>query len=402
MDNLFKKFFDFGFVEIFSRGINWIILPVLAFLIDQAKYGQIALLYTLIVTMSSIAIFGQGRAILKLYDYAHPNKIQACFIVILLASILTIPVSAYVDPDLYILVFFVVLINCLHTGTSAAARATHDLRRFFKLRASLVFLRLILIFSSVFIGESIEWYLIAELIAPIFSLSIAGYGRKKLGTIKRFDIRNLREPVFIGFPMFLTAVNAVLISHYDKILLVKEIEMSLLGNYFFMSSLAASIAFVTAFHAIKYESSIYQSAFVNEAVNKTKLFIKKCVGGYILIFPALLLVIYSTKLTDTGPNIDFKVFLMLLVGNCFMGCSAGYTYLMTYFGKTRYVYYCSVAVAIISIGANNIMIPKFQIFGAGLTILMSGIIGFLINAMVARKLLSLEHVRNNVAGAKDK
>jgi O-antigen/teichoic acid export membrane protein len=75
---------------------------------------------------------------------------------------------------------------------------------------------------------------------------------------------------------------------------------------------------------------------------------------------------------------------------------------MTYFGKTRYVYYCSVAVAIISIGANNIMIPKFQIFGAGLTILMAGIIGFLINAMVARKLLSLEHVRNKVAGAKDK
>lgn len=65
---LYNKVMNYGLIEVVSKGINWITLPLLALVTTAVLYGEVAYYYLIIVLTGTFFAFGQNRVILSSQD----------------------------------------------------------------------------------------------------------------------------------------------------------------------------------------------------------------------------------------------------------------------------------------------------------------------------------------------
>ena len=75
----------FGITEVICKAINWITLPLIAFIVSSDRYGSAVLIYAYITIFSTLMLFGQGRSILKYYRSGQ-EWITSVVVVILVTS----------------------------------------------------------------------------------------------------------------------------------------------------------------------------------------------------------------------------------------------------------------------------------------------------------------------------
>lgn len=380
MNSELKKF---GFVEIISRGINWLIIPAVALLISAENYAVIAFTYIVITSFTSLALFGQPRAVLRLYKAMKEKVIYISLLLIFAVAIVLTPFIYLVEKHFFISISILVLLNCYHAVFSSKMRITEDLFGFASLRLSLVLFRLILVIFTVILNSNIVFYLYAEILAVLCSFLTWRYGGSRLFSKATFTSLDFSKPLGIGTPMFLSTLSTVLISHFDKILLSGSVEMSNLASYLFMFSIASSIAFITSYYAIQFEPKIYESECDRNAFNFLKTFIQRCSFGYLCILPFLTLILFFTELVNVEYDFSYDNFLMLFFGHCLLNLSQGFGYLMTYYNKTSNLLYCVLVIALFSVCSNSILIPNYGVTAAASIMLLSGFMYFSMLSMLS-------------------
>ena len=69
----FSSFLFLGLSDVFSRGVNWLIIFTIPLLINEEEFGRVAIMYISIQLFGAIFSFGLNKAILR-YFHNQSNK----------------------------------------------------------------------------------------------------------------------------------------------------------------------------------------------------------------------------------------------------------------------------------------------------------------------------------------
>lgn len=363
---------NFGAIEVICKGVNWITLPLVAFLVPPERYGAVVLSYTIITVVSTLVLFGQGRSILKFYDKKE-NWITTSTTIILGISAASFLGTAYIfeieNPALITLISFLL---ATHAALSLKLRTIHEKEEYLILRFSHTMLRLTLVPAIVVISPSITHYLAAEAAAIIGSLALS---RKTListiSEIRKIPPENFIRTAKMGAPLFLQAMCSLAIANLDKIIIAQKIGEAALGQYAFIFSMASSLAFINAYYSMQHEAEIYKSPNFECAKEKASIFSKKLILANLAVSPFLFAAYLATPFLSDNIQSAPSTFLVILASQIMAGAALRGSYLSTYKEETGTILVVSIFCALTNTALNYLLIPNYGLNGAATASLAS-------------------------------
>lgn len=338
---------SFGFVEIFSRLINWGCLPLVSLLIAPDVFGQIVLLYSYILIITVLGGFGQQRSILMYGAKDDTAFYSACNLTVIAA--LFIFFSAMLLFNISIFLLPVIILNVLLNNLVSLSRAKENFIEFAKFRIGASLLRFLFVLVLLMIEPSIESYIFAEFIS-VSTIIILGLIKSTLNL--KFNCFKLKRKNLIfyfsfGLPLFLQAGMTQILQIGDRFIIANSLGEVTLASYFFVSIFCSSVAFVFAFNAQKYEVTIYRSENLFFARKNTKAFLKKClIHAFYFYFISLLLYFLSTLLSKNY-SFDFLLMTALYLHFSSNVIFLSLTFLLTYRLLNKIILFISIFSALL-------------------------------------------------------
>ncbi|XGV33731.1 lipopolysaccharide biosynthesis protein [Acinetobacter indicus] len=350
-------------IEVVSKGINWITLPLLALVATAGLYGEVAYYYLIIVLTGTLFAFGQNRVILSSQNNEVETKKN---ISILISFFLVIVVEAliYFLGYFELKLFFAILCGCffaIQNNLSLTFRAQNRVNDFALLKTYYV-VRIITIFLVVYFTRSIEWYLFFELL--ILIVYFMAFSKFKFVKNDFNVITSLKD----GLILVMYAISMYLITNIDKFYIEHLFSKEVLASYYFLFSLSTSFTFISAYFSIRYERDIYNSPNYTVARLRAGEFAKKTILLSILIFPFIFLFYYFYV---GFTSLDYKPywFIMVFIAQLIYFVSIKETYVLTYLKKNKIIFYCSFFVLFFSVILNYILIKFIGVLGSILTLI---------------------------------
>lgn len=380
---LYNKVMNYGLIEVVSKGINWITLPLLALVTTAVLYGEVAYYYLIIVLTGTFFAFGQNRVILSSQDNEVEIKKN---ISILISFFLVAVVEAlvYFLGYLELKLFFAILCGCffaIQNNISLAFRAQNRINDFALLKTYYV-VRIITIFLVVYFTRSIEWYLFFELL--ILIVYFLAFSKFKFIKNDFNVITSLKD----GLILVMYAISMYLITNIDKFYIEHLFSKEVLASYYFLFSLSTSFTFISAYFSIRYERDIYNSPNYTVARLRAGEFAKKTILFSILIFPFIFLFYYFYV---GFTSLDYKPywFIMVFIAQLIYFVSIKETYVLTYLKKNKIIFYCSFFVLFFSVILNYFLIKFIGVLGSILTLIFCYTVFWLVMAFFNSRYLSL-------------
>lgn len=395
---------------LFSKGINFALLPILTHYLTKEDYGILALLMA-IVTISSIYIgfFPQTFIITryaqygkeKISEYMHSimliiisSYMITLFILLLFQNVLlpdTLNHKSFMLFAVSIYALFSVLFNMIDTILQVEKNALKfaTLQTIQSLSAASLTLLLVIEFSSGWMGKFFsELFVLGTIsIYTIFYIIKHNYYRHL------FDVNKIKELLNFLFPLSFNVLGLYILGTVDRIFISNFIGLEAAGIY----AVAIAMAFVVN---MVYDSIVKAiNPFFNEylaegskegrwkAVKLTYLYSLMCLivlTGFLLLLPYVFHWMIDPKFQDA-----LRYIPLLAIALTFEGLRKILSGFYTFYGKVKTIASFTIFTAILNIILNYFLINAHGIMGAVESILITFILLYVITLVYLVKYFNL-------------
>ena len=270
---------NFGIIEVFSKGINWLTIPILAILTTPEIYSQVILNYTYITIITTVVSFGQGRVILK---YCSKNLKWPFYVVNIFTIKITILLIIYCLYNNYN--YFLIVagyLMCVHNFACLRYRSIEDVNNFLSLRVSYPILRSVFVLFSILYFEKLEYYVFAECMAAFIPLIFTFLKEDFNSKVLNVNFNQLETSVKLSFPIFIQSIILLISGQMDKLMVGKFLGMEFLASYGVIISLSTSTVFLFSYYSMLYEKDIYRSDKLESVILSDKFKNKSIFGVFL-------------------------------------------------------------------------------------------------------------------------
>ena len=201
-----------------------------------------------------------------------------------------------------------------------------------------------------------------------------------------FDSSLLYRNLIISFPMLVNAIISMIASFSDKMILEKSIPFEKMAIYTLGVTLSGIISQVFASLLAVILPNFMQEKDVLLNIAHTGRTMKR---SLVVIFALSVGIIAGTQvaiwLGIFRESYQQVVYILpfLTIYHLFANLSQLYTRYPLFFEKTWLTVIAYTIVGLITLGCNMLLIPKFQVYGAGISLVISSAIGFWIHYKLA-------------------
>lgn len=398
-----KNFLIYSFGAVLLKGISFFLLPIYTRVLTTAEYGQLDIIDTFIAILSTI--FGLGLNQVIFINYYHLNKSKRLrFITNILITyvLLVTPVMLILSlrTDMLNLYLFkseltknIVLISLLSVYTSFFVSAFFSALRISR-RAK--FLTIVQVGTALFAAAMniyLVWYLkkgviaiiLTNLVVQIITMLIAAiaYLNKTRDIDLSLHRSEVKEYVTLGLPFVPGALAAWALAGVSRWLLLEYTTLAQVGIYglAFKFGMLVRTTFLMSF------SSSYQPKLFSrykEDIKKAEKYNNRILRYYLLFgFVGILLIFPIFKpIFNIFIGKDFQesyqYLFVILLAFFFYGASEIACNRLLYTKKVIILTSIAVLSALVNIALNVIFIPKFKIWAASISLLLSYLFLFLI------------------------
>lgn len=376
---------------------KWLILIILARTTDPNMVGIYALSLAII---SPISLFSNYKLRSLFVSEENPNFGNFIFLrvvldIISLIILMIISISLY--PQYFIIILLISLIKIIDLHSELIYSVSHYYRRYnfySKLIIGKYIVNIVVFGYFIYIFKNLQYALVAQLITQflylIYEYLITFYKFKITFLSLQFKVKEIKRYAIIGFPlgltMFVVSFNAslpryLLEEYYSTELLgifATIAYLATIGNLFTSAITQNILPTLRRYRDKNLYSKIDDIVFKYSFLITLLLMIIASIITY-LVGDLILLVIYGEEYR--GYSLTFIVIVLSVLIN---GYSAILDNVLLTLKLIKFQYVISIFMLVINIITSFLLVLKFGILGAALTMLVVNIIQLIIRILYYR------------------
>ena len=259
-----------------------------------------------------------------------------------------------------------------------------------KLLIVLVFNIYFLVYAGIGVIGIFYSQLIANVIQMLFTIPILLKNFQY-----RFDVSLIKEMLGYSIPLIFSAISVQLLAIGDRYIIKYLLDYSQVGIY----SLGYKISGVlNVFVVQSFALGFLPIAYKMQGSPDAQQFFKKIFKYFsmILVFGALGVSLFSREILLVFAqkpefHIAYKIVPLITIAFIFKGIQYMFLLGFHYVKKTKYVAYIVTIALFVNIGLNFMLIPKFGIWGAALTTVISSLLISVISYYVSQKVYPVKY-----------
>lgn len=413
LKNVFKQSAIYSIGNFANKIIGFVLLPLYTDYLTIDDYGVLGLLEVMAVVPVTVLSFRIPTAMIRWCSDTENEEEQksilytsfiGIFIIGLSLNACLFPFSKQFAVGLFNNIDFTIFFQLLFVsiGIELLSKVPLEFLRF--KQKSTLFISINIIKLIVVLGLNI--YLIAWLnwgIKGILISQIVGHGIVLLLTSKylisnfsyRFNAKAAKEMAYYGFPLVFSSLAGVLLSLADRFILPYFHEYGDLGLY----TLGYKIASVTnVFLITSFQLGFLPIAFKRYKDPQFKPFISKILTyfTFLVVLCTLFISFFSQEVIKTfSKNIDYwdAYNLVPLIGFLFIFKAIQYVFTLGLHFEKRTKLNINIVVLglIVNITLNILLIPKYDIIGAIIASIISGLVTLLYSYRLSMRIYPVRY-----------
>lgn len=210
-----------------------------------------------------------------------------------------------------------------------------------------------------------------------------------------FDLRELRQMISYGFPLVFASIATMLLNVGDRYIIKYILDYSEVGIYSLGYKIASVInmfliqSFNIGFLPIAYK--MYNQPEANRFFSKTLTYYTFILVGFSYIVSAFSKEVIIVFAKNQSFYDAYKVIPLLCFPLILRGIQYIFSLGMHFVKKTKYNAYIVISVALLNIGLNFLLIPKFGIYGAALSTIFCWIILVILFYRISNRLYKVTY-----------
>ena len=383
----------YGLGTVTTKLIGFVLLPLYTKHITVSEYGILGILEITILILSQVLVFGQPNAYMRFYDDKKYREIRKSTLFTQFLSLITIAVllniigyffsdkiaSLFSNPEEYTiyfkLCFAVISLRILNTLFLSVLRIKEKstLYAFASVLRILVILGLNIYFVA-FVKIGIRGILYAYVIGNI-AMTIALLPSMLSQMSAKFVPSTLKAAVSFGFPLIFTSLAGMLLNMGDRYILKLLTNYNEVGLY----NLGYKVAGVLNVFLIQsFSLALLPMAYKIYRQKGDKRFYCKMQTYFVFVlcWAGLVLAIFGRELIRIlalNPDywIAYQVVPYIILAYIFGGAKYVASLGLYLKRKTKFIAYITIGAAVINIGLNFLLIPKYKMIGAAIATVIS-------------------------------
>jgi len=395
----------YSFGNIATKLIGIVLLPLYTKHITVAEYGVLGILEITIMILTQVLILGQSQAYLRFHDldeYKKKRKSTLFTIFISLfgvgllfnligqfsATKLSLLFSKPTEFAIYFkLCFYIIFLRIINNLFLSVLRAKE--KSVFYATANIVKLVIILGFNIYFVAFAkigVKGILYSYLIGDGLLFLIL-FPNMISEMIPKFDKRILKAAILFGFPLIFTSLAGMLLNMGDRYILKLLINYKEVGLY----NLGYKIAgILNVFLIQSFSLALLPIAYKMYGQKGDKRYYSKMQTYFVfvLFWAGLGLAFFGKeiiKLLALNPDYwaAYQVVPYIILAYIFSGAKSVVSLGLYLKRKTNYIAYNTIGAAVLNIGLNFILIPKYKMIGAAVATIISFVALYFVTYFVA-------------------
>lgn len=400
--NLFKQTAIYGLATVLPRMLSFLLVRLYTGILPTAEYGEVSILLSWMVFFNVILSYGMETAFFRFYNSESDkqNVIATTTISVFWSSIFflfgalifrnTLAAMANVDVQYITYSIWILVLDALVIVPFSKLRANQKPMVYAAIKIGNVAVNLILnLFFLLFlpkIAESnpdsflgnlyidnfeIGYIFVSNLLASLLTFVVLS--PNYLSLKRNFDTVLWKKMMRYGLPILVAGIAFAVNEHFDKILLgyllPENIAKSEVGAYSACYKLGLfMVLFATAFR-LGIEPFFFSHSN-NENAPQTYAVITKyfvILGSLILLGVIVFADILKLLLLDNQSYWEaMKVVPLIILANFFLGIYNNLSVWYKLTDKTIIGAYISIVGAIVTLGLNYLLIPKYSYYGSAI------------------------------------
>lgn len=391
---MLKKILSYGAVEGVAKGLNRGLILILPLILSTEYYGAVGLIIAGEFLIPALSLLGLDRALLRFYHEKEKIVSLSNTVFSSVTIFQLIIFSGYIGcylygiesiagislfPNLFILLLNTYLLNITQLLLNVL-RVKEDDKSYFSYRIIFQVCKFCLVVGLSFYFQTELGYLLGVLISLVIVvlLKIKLFAKEfKLGINKG----TLKYLFLFCWPFIFHNFAGNVLGNFDRFILQENISLKEIGAYTFAFSVGSSISFAFQGISVFMEPLIYKSASIKECEEKLSYFTNLALffgSGLFLILLAsasfLVPMYFSEEYEAAIPIIP-----IIALGHLFSPFYLQGNYRLFYNKKSFSIAKISIISAIVSVGLNLLLIPKYGVYAAAyVTFFSLFLIGFLL------------------------
>jgi len=411
--NTLKHSAIYSIGNIATKLIGIILLPLYTKHITVAEYGVLGILEITIMILTQVLILGQSQAFLRFHDledYKEKSKSTLFTLFILVFSIglllnligqnlatkLSSLFSMQSEFDIYLkLCFYIIFLRIVNNLFLSVLRAKeksafYAIANIIKIAVILGFNIYFIAFAKIGVKGILYSYLIGDglLFLILFPNMISEM-------IPKFNSKILRATLTFGFPLIFTSLAGMLLSVGDRYILKLLVDYKEVGLY----NLGYKIAGVlNVFLIHSFSLALLPIAYKMYGQKGDKRYYSKMLTYFlfILFWAGLGLAFFSKeiiKLLALNPDYwaAYQVVPYIILAYIFSGAKSVTSLGLYLKRKTKYIAYNTIGAAVLNIGLNFLLIPKYKMIGAAVATIISYVVLYFITYFFANRFYKIPY-----------
>lgn len=432
--NLFKQTAIYGLATVLPRMLSFLLVKLYTGILPTAEYGEVSIVLAWMVFFNVILSYGMETAFFRFYNSENDkqNVIATSTITLFWTSLFflfgalifrnSLATLANVDVQYITYSIWILVLDALVIIPFSKLRAQQQSMRYAVIKIGNVMVNLgfnlffllylpdiAAIDPNSFIGNlyvenfEIGYIFVANLLASLLTFVVLSPNYLLLKW--NFDKALWKKMMQYGLPILVAGIAFAVNEHFDKILLgywlPENIAKAQVGAYSACYKLGLfMVLFATAFR-LGIEPFFFSHSS-NEKAPQTYAIITK----YFVIFGSLILLsvivfadVLKTMLLDNKSYWEaMKVVPLIILANFFLGIYNNLSVWYKLTDKTQIGAYISIVGAILTLGLNYLLIPKYSYYGSAIATITAYGSMMLISYILGKKYYPIPYDMNKIGG----
>ncbi|HWJ91379.1 MAG TPA: polysaccharide biosynthesis C-terminal domain-containing protein [Flavisolibacter sp.] len=394
--------------DILVKASGFVLIPVYLRLMTQDEYGSFNFIVSIVQMLGLLLTLGLCIPLSKLYHTLDTTEQKGAmlftivatlvvFIFLVVFPVFALNIDFWITKKLFkndfsynryryilliavlVTIFGLVLIYYLF-----ASEQIGKIKSYNKLR---------ILFTGVTIGalvifnkDAVKTRLIFTYGSELLLIIVFGYYFVR-ELVFRFNWKILWKCLLIGLPIMFTTLCGIIVNFSDKFFLEKYGVLKDLSTYYLAFSFASVIPLISASLQNVWMPEFMKERDMQRNSHKTKKLITRLVAGFIVLATAIwvmFFVLIRMAIIPAKYSDGMYVLPLLLMSQIFMAVTVILNNYLIYFEKTHLLLACGIVVSLASVGLSVLLIPKWSIYGAAYTSLISNILYLALCSMLVK------------------
>ena len=413
--SVLKKFFKdtiiYGLATVLPRLMNFVLVPLHTGNLKTTSFSDNTTFYIYAAFFNVLLTYGMETAFFrfftkskekdKIFSTTFISLVVTTFLFLIAMLLYSHQLSSMfgISQKYFNLLIGVIVLDTLVVAPFAYLRATGRPIKFAAIKISNILIYVLLNYFFLWcipkFNLSFSWYDTSDLVQYIFIANLAASAVTLLlllpyffKTKLHFSLTIFKQLINYGWPIMVAGLAYVINENFDKWVIPNLLDKDINGAYSGCYKIAMFMTiFIQAFR-LGAEPFFFSHAKEKNAKQTYALIMKYFViaGSLMLVFIIAYLDIFKALLvTDSSYWQAIQIVPIVLLANLCLGIYFNLAIWYKLTDKTRYGMYLSIVGAIVTIGLNITLIPKFGFIAAAWTTLVAYGIMMILSYLLGQK-----------------